>query len=125
MELEHKCILSWMETEANGVKNARKRKDILPYVSHQLDCNGGQEAQDRRLRQILSDLKHQGLIGSNCDKGYWSIRLDNIEDIEAALSSVKEMEAKALSMLEDSSKLKAKFDGAKQVVDNGQMTLGG
>lgn len=124
LKLEIKQVLYWLEKNCRGVSNAKTRKNILPYVSHLLNCSGGQEAQDRHLRRILSALKHLGWIGSTPSEGYWYIILDNIDDINAALASVNDMEAKAKDMLQGTGKLRAKFEDAKQVVGKGQMTLG-
>ena len=84
-------VLNWMVSHCLGFRNARTRANILPFV----------QLPDRYFRLIVSELKHEGQLASDCQRGYWAIPLvtQDKEEIEAALGSYKEMKSKALDLL--------------------------
>lgn len=104
-------VLSWLEKHAWGVKCARTREQILPYLN----------LPDRYFRLIVSELIHEGHVASCASKGYWFVPLhtNDMEEIEALKRSILERKSKALTMIADCDKqlkeLAMKFQG--------QMTL--
>src|SRR3990167_6920652 len=92
-ESDKKYLLDWFGKYCNGVRNARTRENILPYV----------KMEDRYFRTVASALIHDGHIASSSKFGYWSVPLvsnDTIE-IEALKQSILERKSKALAMIED------------------------
>jgi hypothetical protein len=84
-------VLSWMNENCLGFRNARTRANILEFV----------QMPDRYFRRVISELKHEGHIASTCSRGYWAIPLftNDKEEIDAALDSYQEMKSKALDLL--------------------------
>ncbi|MFA5385695.1 MAG: hypothetical protein WC364_13755 [Eubacteriales bacterium] len=84
-------VLSWMNKNCLGFRNALTRADILLSI----------KLPDRYFRRVISELKHEGHIASTCSRGYWAIPLltNDKEEIEAALDSYREMKSKALDLL--------------------------
>ena len=84
-------VLDWMNKYCLGFRNAKTRTNILPYL----------QMPDRYFRLLVSELKHEGHIASDCQRGYWAIPLctKDPEEVEAALGSYQEMKSKALDLL--------------------------
>ena len=85
-------VLGWMEKYANGVRCARTRKDILPFV----------QLPDRYFRLIVSELIDEGNVYSSASHGYWFAKLHTTDtfEIDAMKHAILERKAKALSMIE-------------------------
>ena len=105
-EQEKDRVLEWMIKYCLGYKKARKRSNILPFIS----------LNDWKFRAIVSELKHSGDLASTSSRGYWAVPLctNSHCEISAVLESISEMQRKALTMLQDCSKLKERFNGQRQ-----------
>ena len=92
-EQDKQRVLELFMKYALGVRNARTREDILPFI----------QMRDRPFRYIASELIHEGHMASTASKGYWAIPLhtNDPREIEAIKHSYLERKSKALSMLED------------------------
>lgn len=97
-------VLRWMSEHCYGARKAKIFRDIYPAILDDLQLSI-KDRDGRGLRQILSDLRHEGLIAShNSDpKGYWFIPLHTNDpyEIEAVIRSLSEKKSKSLSMLKD------------------------
>lgn len=93
IEQDKKYLLDWMNRYCLGVRNARTRENILPYV----------RMPDRHFREVASTLIHEGLIASSSKWGYWMPALvtNDPMEIEALKYSILERKSKALAMIED------------------------
>jgi len=102
-------VLEWMEKYCKGVRCARHRADILPFV----------QLPDRYWRQIISDLVDEGIIYSSSTRGYWWALLHTNDhyEIDAMKHAILERKAKALSMIEGCDKR------LKEVMANSQGQL--
>ena len=92
-ESDKKYLLDWFGKYCNGVRNARTRENILPYV----------KMEDRHFRIVVSTLIHDGHIASSSKWGYWFIPLATNDTVEigALKYSIMERKSKALAMIED------------------------
>ena len=85
-------VLGWMEKYCNGVRSARTRKDILPFV----------QLPDRYFRLIASELIDEGNVYSSASHGYWFAKLRTTDsfEISAMEHSILERIAKATSTID-------------------------
>jgi hypothetical protein len=114
-EQDKSVVLDWMRRFCYGFKNARTRKDILPYLN----------LPDRYFRRIASILKHEGHLASTSDKGYWFIPIEtkDPEEINAALQSCLEMKARAMDIVADCDKHIKRWEDKKRIATQGQMAF--
>ena len=114
-EKDKKFVLTWMENNCPGVKNAKTRRKILPFVN----------MDDRRFRAIVSELKHENHIASTSSRGYWHVPLVTTDpgEIEAVLESCFETKSRALDQLVDCDKNIKFWLDRKCVIEQGQREM--
>jgi len=110
-----RILLHWMEKNCNGYRNAKTKEQILTQIPIAVN--------ERKFRELMSELKHEGHIASNSRSGYWFIPLysnDN-EEVAAVLDSWYEMRSRALNMLTDTdrviSELRQKLSAKRDLFD--------
>lgn len=106
-------VLEWMKKYCHGIRKARTRKDILPFI---LTHKNPIETRDRYFREIVSELRHEDHIGSTSSDGYWFIPLSTNDqaEIEAALRSVSERESRAMNEIEDCKRQRQMLEARQQ-----------
>ena len=89
-------ILTWMRTHCSGYAHAMTKENILRFIM----------MHERKLRAILSSLKHDGVICSTSSLGYWYFDIETAthDEIEKAKHSWLEMKSRAMNMLKDCDK---------------------
>lgn len=101
------AIYEWMLENCITYLGARVMNDILPEVTWLLETKS--KDIKRYVRRIMSQLKHEGLVCSTTDKGYWAKPLDlsdltseeRFSEVVAEKQSAQEMVSRALDMLKD------------------------
>lgn len=88
--MDKRELLYFMRMKCYGHENAKKREQLLK------DTN----LEDRRFRQLFSELLHERHVISDSIHGYWFIKLKcDRQEAEAVLNAIKERKSKALDML--------------------------
>jgi len=98
-EKDQEYLMKWMEKNANGFRNARTKKDILPHLLG--DWNS------RYFERVISALKHNNHVSSTSDKGYWFNPLwsNDYDEVKAQLQSAEEAKRRALTIIEGADKV--------------------
>lgn len=114
-------VLGWMSKNCFGFRNAKTKEVILHGVSLILGNIG-----ERYLRSIMSELKHENLIGATSSRGSWYIPpvTNDADEIMACKESLHEMKSRALDMLEDCDKHTKYWDNRLLKITQGQQELG-
>lgn len=91
MENEKDKTMLWMSKYCLGFRNSRKKNDILQNL----------RMSERKFRSIISELKHEGLVASTSQFGYWAIPQStrDRDEIINILHNWHEMKSRAFDML--------------------------
>lgn len=121
------AVLNWFEKHCPTSKDARTRKDILPYILiWMLDITEEEkEHKDRYFRRIAHELIHEGHLCSSNAKGYWFCPLwtTDKEEIKAIKSSLLERKSKAMAMIADVDRQIRQVARMEETVKHGQQEL--
>lgn len=113
-------IREWMRKFCFGYRAGKTLKAILPDIRWLIPG-----LSERTLRELLSELKHEGFVGALSEGLRWYIPevSSDYEEIEMAKRSWKEMRSRAMSMLTDCDKQIKALEDRLRVATQGQAVL--
>lgn len=96
---DHDIVLATIKAAASGSRNARTKEFLLKQIMLS-------KMNERKFRQIVSDLKHAGLIFSTSNRGYWYVdpECKDQKEWRVAQECWLEMRSRAMDMLTDCDK---------------------
>lgn len=107
-------IKEWFEKNAHGFRNARTRKDIIPFIlTYRIFPS--LEAKDRYFREVASELIKEGHLASSNTRGYWFIPIHTRDkkEVDAVIACHLERRAKALTLIEDCNRIINEYEQRK------------
>ena len=120
MNSDKDTVREWMRKYAYSSKEAKILEVILSNIGRVIPKLG-----DRKLRDILSELRHDRFVASLPSIGYWHI-VDpcyDAEEFKLVKASYLDKKSRALSMLADIESGIRWCDAGMQKIEQGQAVL--